>query len=182
MCEFISWKKVTRKDGEIEILFLTHNDIYNTKRGKELQKLAMNSDRISNAIPEDLVGHGAIDFFYKLNGKGVDRECTDFSTPDNFPPVIANAIKAGKFYMLGTPEGLLSKSAWTEYEKIEKPALTGYEKIREAARSEYDKIQRAAWAEYEKIRGPALAEYEKIQREKFWGLFSDVTRRAEQWK
>ena len=33
MCEFISWIK---KDGLT--LYLTHDDIYNTKKGKELQK------------------------------------------------------------------------------------------------------------------------------------------------
>ena len=98
MCDFISWKEITTADGGAEILFLTYEDIYNTKRGRELQKYTTG---------DDFVGHGAIDFYYELNGKGINKECTDFSSPNNFPPVIADAIKAGKFYLLGTPMGLL---------------------------------------------------------------------------
>ena len=99
MCEFISWKEVTTADGkDVEILFLTYDDIYNSKRGRKLQKFT---------TPDDFIGHGAIDFFYDLNGKGIDKECTDFSSPNNFPPIIVDAIKKGKFYLLGTPKALL---------------------------------------------------------------------------
>ena len=101
MCEFISWKEVKTAEGT-EIFFLTYDDIYNTKRGKELRDYTKNDG--------DLIGHGAIDYFYDLKGRGANKECTDFSTPKNFPDQIVEAIKRGKFYLLGAPVGLLLKA------------------------------------------------------------------------
>src|SRR3989304_3431569 len=154
MCVFISWKEVRRTDGATEILFLTYDDIYNSKRGKKLQQ---------HTTPDDFVGHGAIDFFYELDGKGVKKECTDFSSPSKFPVVIAEAIKTGKFYLMGIPLGLLSPSALADYEKIRNPAWADYEKIRKSAWADYEKIENPAWADYEKIENPARADYEKIE-------------------
>src|SRR3972149_210469 len=195
MCVFISWKEVRRTDGATEILFLTYDDIYNSKRGKKLQQ---------HTTPDDFVGHGAIDFFYELDGKGVKKECTDFSSPSKFPVVIAEAIKTGKFYLMGIPLGLLSPSALADYEKIRKSAWADYEKIENPARADYEKIENPAWADYEKIRNPARADYEKIENparadyekiekparadyEKirltaFWELFFIPGNRAEGWR
>jgi len=190
MCNFISWKEI-----DDQILFLTSNDIYNTKRGQELQKH-------TNEV--DFVGHGAIAFFYEIDpNKGTNRECRDFSSPSNFPPVIAEAIKAGKM-SLGVSEQLLTPEAWGEYEKITKPALAEYDKTRLAAWAEYEKIRNAALAKYYKIVKPALAKYEKIrdaaraEYEKicnaalakyektylaaFWTLFSNPLNRPEIWR
>ena len=119
MCEFISW---IEKDKDV--LFLTYNDIYNTKRGKELQVHCKN--------PDDLTGHGAIRFYYSLKN-GTEKECTDFSTPDNFPAEIVKAVKKGLFAGLGVGEGLLTAGAYAEYLKIQQPAYAEYEKIQQAA-------------------------------------------------
>ena len=162
MCVFISWKEVRRTDGATEILFLTYDDIYNSKRGKKLQQ---------HTTPDDFVGHGAIDFFYELDGKGVKKECTDFSSPSKFPVVIAEAIKTGKFYLMGIPLGLLSPSALADYEKIRKSAWADYEKIENPARADYEKIEK-----------PARADYEKIRLTAFWELFFIPGNRAEGWR
>jgi hypothetical protein len=172
MCEFISWKEF-KTDAGTEILFLTYDQIYNSKRGRELQKYT---------TPDDFIGHGAIDFYYELGGKGQNRECTDFSTPGNFPPEIVEAIKAGKFYLMGSPERLLKQSALAEYKKIKQSAYAEYEKIDQPALAEYEKIQQSAYAEYEKIEQPAYAEYKKIKQEKFWELFFVPENRAEVWR
>ena len=102
MCEFISWKEITLASGEVEILFLTNNDVFNTQRGRELQ---------AHTVREDWVGHGAIAFFCGIDCElGRNRECTDFSDPGNFPPVIAAAIKTGRMSGLCDqfPVGLLT--------------------------------------------------------------------------
>jgi len=110
MCEFISWKEM--EDGRI--LFLTSDLIFNSKRGKELQRY--------DGTKEDWLGHGAIQYYFELNGRdGVDRECDDFSSPNNFPPEIVTAIKAGKMrinHLSNTefPRGLVRKPIDEDYD------------------------------------------------------------------
>jgi hypothetical protein len=166
MCDFISWKVVRTADGGMEILFLTYDDIYNTKRGKELQKYT---------IPNDFVGHGAIDFYYGLNGRGTNKECTDFSSPDNFPSIIADAIKMGKFYLMGTPEGLLLPSKrdplYADYEAKCAPLDADYKAKRDPLYADYEakcapldadyKAKRALLdADYKAKRDPLYEDYE----------------------
>lgn len=94
MSEFASW---IEKDDRV--YFLVANQIFNTTRGKALQKYCLSSD--------DYNGHGAIRYYYGFYG-GDNRECTDFSTPNNFPPEIVDAIKKGKFKGVASfPEVLL---------------------------------------------------------------------------
>ena len=138
MCEFVSW---IEKDGKN--YFLTSADLA-SKRGIELREHCGDDD--------DLVGHGALRWFYGGFEGGVQRECTDFSTPLNFPAEIVEAIKAGKFRGMGCPVGLLNDAAWAECVKIVDPA-----------RAERDKIVNAAWAEFDKIVDPARAEYDKVR-------------------
>ena len=186
MCEFISW---IEKDDEV--LFLTGNEVFNTKRGRELQNHCKSKD--------DLTGHGAIRWYFGTDDKpisgGKERECTNFSTPDNFPKQIVRAIKKGQMWGFddATPQELLTNTAWAEYEKITNPARAEYEKIMNTAWVEYEKITNTAWAEYEKIKNTARAEYEKIKNtawaeyEKientaFWNIFADVNNRNPKWR
>jgi len=104
MCHFISWIEMP----DSEILFLD-DDKLATKDRRNLDK-------------RDIIGHGAIREFYQLNNKiGTNKECTDFNNPANFPEVIVEAIKAGKFSKFGVPKGILLKTieskAWKEWEK-----------------------------------------------------------------
>jgi len=167
MCEFVSWIK---KDNTV--IFLTGDDVFHSKRGKELQKYSQD--------PDDLSGHGAIRWFYDFTG-GVDKECTDFTTPDNFPKKIVKAIKSGKMRGLGISKQLLTKQAYAEYKKIERQALAEYEKIWRLAWAEYKKIRRLALAKYEKIEQRAYAEYEKIRQRAFWDLFNNEKNRSKAW-
>lgn len=94
MCERYSW---IEKDGKV--LFLTPADVFDTDRGKAMQKW--------NPRREDWHGHGAIRWFYKLTG-GTDRECTDFRTPNNFPPDLAEAIRDGRMWRFGITDEMLA--------------------------------------------------------------------------
>ena len=119
MCEFISWIEV----GD-ELFFLTDDDI-NSSRGRKLKK------HLGQEYHNDIKGHGAIEWYFDMQGKGVHKECTDFTTPDNFPPEIITAIKGCKFRNIGIAEKLLNKSALAEYEKVRQSAWAEYEKVRQ---------------------------------------------------
>jgi len=106
MCHAIS---AVKKDNHY--LYLTANDVFNTKRGKELQE--------HTPAREDWIGHGACRWFYGKNDApmsgGDDVEFTDLSSPKNFPKEIGKDIKAGKFNGLFVILDLLSKSAQKIY-------------------------------------------------------------------
>ena len=179
MCPFISW--IEHKDN---VYFLDDSKL-NTKQGKEL----LRPEYIS-----DLLGHGAIRHFYsELGYKGIDKECENFTTPNNFPHEIVSAIKKGKFINFGICLNILTQPARAEYEKINQPARAEYEKIKQPAWAEYEKITQSAWAEYgkitqsawaeyEKIKQPAWAEYEKIKQSAFWRIARKKENRINVWK
>jgi hypothetical protein len=102
MCNFLSW---IEKDGEL--FFLTTEDV-ESRRGKDYPDY--------NPCPADILGHGAIRWFYRIEG-GEDKECTDFSTPENFPKELQNAIVRAKFrrWFGPVPIGLLRKPIDDEY-------------------------------------------------------------------
>ena len=92
MCEFPSWVEAGGN-----VYFLTRAQV-DSPQGDILQRRFPGEG--------ELIGHAAIRAYYDLD-TGVNKECTDFSKPDNFPLVIAKAIKNGEFRLFGTPKGLL---------------------------------------------------------------------------
>jgi hypothetical protein len=195
MCDFVSW--IEYKD---EIFFLT-NDCLHTKEGKALKRY------LGNQFREDIKGHGAIRRYFGIpKDKGMNMECTNFSSPKAFPNKIIEAIKDGSLSKICDipPISILTQparaeyekikqSAWAEYKKIEQPARAEYEKIKQSAWAEYEKIEQStwaeykkieqpAWAEYEKIKQSAWAEYEKIEQPAFWELAINPRNRVRGWK
>lgn len=159
MCEFISW---VEKGGKV--YFLTGKKIFHTQKGKKLQEWSGSSD--------DYSGHGAIRYYYGLEqDEGINKECTNFATPTNFPAVIAHSIKKGDMRGLGLGKLLLSKPAWAEYEKV-----------RQQAWAECEKVQQQAFAEYKKAWQQAQAEYEKVEQPAFWDLFAFPENRVPKWR
>jgi len=151
MCEFISW--IEKRD---KVFFLTGKQVFHTRIGKEVIQKQCGLD--------DYTGHGAIRLFYGLEqDEGMDKECTDFSTPDNFPAAIVRAIKKGDMRGLGTAVQLLSELAWVEHERIEQSAWVEYKKIVQPALAKCERIEQSAWVEYKKIVQPALAKCERIE-------------------
>ena len=149
MCEFVSWIEKGRGKTK-KVLFLTCS-LIDSKKGQKLLK---------DISQEDLIGHGAIRRFFGLEqDEGMNKECTDFSSPNNFPATVVKAIKSGEMRGLATSMDLLSASAWAEFQKI----------------------RQSAWAEYEKIEQPALAEFQK-NRQSAWDLFAIPTNRNPAWR
>ena len=199
MCEFISWIEYENKN-----YFLTDKDL-ESKEGKSLIKF------LGNNFQEDIKGHGAIRTYFnggnqELGKKlqwGEDKENTDLSSPDNFPPEIVLAIKEGRMSRIGMSLDLLNDKGKDKYKKITDPALAEYKKIKDQALAEYNKITDPAlaeynkitdpaWAEYNKIKDPALAEYNKIKDQAwaeynkikyqaFWKIFSQKKYRNPLW-
>ena len=101
MCEFISW--VEKED---KVYFLTSKQTM-SPRGKEL-KLRFKGEG-------ELLGHASIRAYFDIVG-GNDKECSDFSTPDNFPQKIVTAVKQGKFSTFPFHKGLLLKPLDEKYE------------------------------------------------------------------
>ena len=170
MCEFISWIEYENKN-----YFLTDKDL-ESKEGKSLIKF------LGNNFKEDIKGHGAIRTYFnggnqELGKKlqwGKEKENTDLSSPDNFPPEIVLAIKEGRMSRIGMSLDLLNDKGKERYNKITDPALAEYKKIKDHALAEYNKITDQAWAEYNKITDPALAEYNKIT-DPAWAEYNKIT-------
>ena len=116
--DFISYIEMPNK----EIRFLTKSMIRNTPRGKELTRYVRVIGEILPCFGHTR-DHGAIEYYYDMKPRqGKHLECTDFSSPDNFPKVIADALKAGDMETtdVAMPEGLLNKEAseaWSNNEE-----------------------------------------------------------------
>ena len=96
MCQFLSWIEKGNK-----VYFLTSKQI-DSPKGEILKKRFRGEG--------ELVGHAAIRAFYDIDD-GKECECSNFTTPANFPDILVRAIKRGDFRGMATPEGLLSKLA-----------------------------------------------------------------------
>ena len=129
MCEFISWIEYEKKN-----YFLTDKDL-ESKEGKSLIKF------LGNNFKEDIKGHGAIRTYFnggnqELGKKlqwGQERENTDLSSPNNFPPEIVLAIKEGRMSRIGMSLDLLNDEGKRKYNKIKDPVLAEYNKITDPA-------------------------------------------------
>ena len=112
MCTFVSWKEY-----EGHGYFLTDADL-RTKAGEKL---------LRPEVRDDLCGHGAIESFWpELKGKGINKECSDFSSPKNFPKEIAKALKTSKMFRLGIPNGLLTATAFAKIFAVKKNRVAAW--------------------------------------------------------
>lgn len=168
MCEFISW---IEKEGQV--FFLTYRDIYRTKRGKELREYCNSA--------YDYIGHGAIRFFYDNFKGGEEKECTAFSTPENFPNEIAQAIKNNEFNGVAPfpfPSALLTKKILM--------SIPTYIPLLRAHKKRVEALEKGTYREWEE----ACAEWEeaylvwaKEETQKIaWNLFRDKQNRTPRWR
>lgn len=106
MCEFVSW--------------INHKGTNYYLKDKDLRGKKFNEFKKYNCNwRDDISGHGTIRFVYpELDGKGSDKECTDFSSPDNFPAEIAASIKNMEMTKFGVAVGSLTSAKRAEYQKI----------------------------------------------------------------
>jgi hypothetical protein len=149
MCEFVSWIEYEGKE-----YFLVNSDL-ETKEGKKL---------LAAPVKDDLCGHGAILAYYpELKGKGIHKECEDFSNPANFPASIVKEIKAGNLSRIGICVDVLTPIAKKQYEKVEATALEQYEKVKATAWEQYKKVEATAWEQYKKVEATAWEQYKKVE-------------------
>ena len=187
MCDFISWKEYKGN-----VYFLQNSDL--------TSKIFNAYKKYNKKWRDDIYGHGAIEYFYpELKGKGVNKECEDFSKLSNFPEEIVDAVKQYKLTRIGYSIELLNNNGKNEYNKIRESAYAEYREIWESAWAEYDKIReeynkirqtalaecnkitQTAWEEYKKIEQPAWEEYNKITQTAMWKLFKNKKYRNKAW-
>jgi hypothetical protein len=91
------------------VLFLTHDDVYKTKKGKELFP-APNGGMFEH--------HSPIRKYFDLKG-GVGKECeyTDLTNPDDLPASLVKAIRGAKFVGIGYSKQLLSEKGIEKFDK-----------------------------------------------------------------
>ena len=192
MCEFVSWV-----EHEDKLYYLTAN-LLNTKEGRDLKKF------LGTAYAVDIKGHGAIEHYFGIKGKHC--ECTDFSSPNNFPAEIVNAMKSGAFRGIGIPDEsqVLTKKAYADYESKRYSIYADYESKRDSLYADYDskrdslyadylskrysiyadyESKRAPlYADYQSKRAPLYADYESKRADLFWDIFMDKKNRVKAWK
>ncbi len=181
MCQFVSW--VERRG---KVYFLTGNQLFHTQKGKEL---------LATISHNNLCGHGTIRAYYGIDaGDGVDKECNNFSSPDNFPTIITEAVKSGRMRGIGFNSRLLSEparvecnkacnAAGDEYNRTWDAAWAMCEKVgRETNKVEHAKVWDAALAGYERVCNAIEAEYAKVCNTIFWDRFAIPENRAGAWR
>ena len=117
MCNFVSTYELSQDEMDsiptIEkgnnVLFLTHDDVYKSKKGKEV---------FGQVPPESLSGHTPIRQYFELKGGvGKEREYTDLGDPDKLPAALVKAIRAGKLVGIGYSKQLLSDDGAEKFDK-----------------------------------------------------------------
>ena len=192
MCEFVSWV-----EHEDKLYYLTAN-LLNTKEGRDLKKF------LGTAYAEDIKGHGAIEHYFGIKGKHC--ECTDFSSPNNFPAEIVKAMKSGAFRGIGIPDEsqVLTKKAYADYESKRDSIYADYESKRDSLYADYQSKRDSLYADYESKRDSIYADYESKRAplyadyeskrdslyadyqskraDLFWDIFMDKNNRARAWE
>ena len=176
MTHFISW---IERDGKN--WFLTKNELNSDKGKKMIQKGILLSELTLLEYFErndDLVGHGAIRYYYNLKG-GCSKKCTDFSDPSRFPAEIAQTLKDGLFEGVGLSLNILTSEAGAEYGKIEQPALVELTNAEKQSRIANSKATHHDWKKYIGIRNQACMEYCKIEKEEeAWSRYESIQQPA----
>jgi len=105
MTEFINWVQ-HGSSTRAKYWYMTFDLIYHTPRGEILQL----------RWPGDggFAGHAAIRSYFELD-TGFSANCSDFTSPDKFPPQIVEAVKEGQFRGVGMSLDLLTKESIERY-------------------------------------------------------------------
>ena len=125
--KFMAWLENPKTK---EVRFMT-KQLLASEEGRNLRRYV----NVTKAItPEVCVtDHGATEFVYDMKPYAwTHKECTDFSTPTNFPKEVAEAIKENRVATEGVevPEGLMNpevkfytpEEGWKKFESRENRA------------------------------------------------------------
>jgi hypothetical protein len=168
MCQYASWKEY-----EGQAYFLTNADL-ETKEGKNL---------LAPDYIVDIKGHGAIEHYYpELKGKGCNKECTDFSSPKNFPPALVKAIIEGRMSRIGIALDVLNEEGKALYDKAIATADKAYDKAIATAYEAYSKAIAPAREAYNKATATAYEAYNKARATAFSAIVTQKKYRTKAWK
>ena len=183
MCEFISW--IERRD---RIYFLTGDQLFRSKKGDEFRR---------TISPDDYCGHGTIRDWYGIDsGDGIDKECSDFSSPANFPHQIVEAIKSNKLRGFPMPQGLLRKPLdydykakwklldddyWAKLKPIDDDYWAKRKPIDDDYKAKLKLLDDDYWAKRKPLDDDYWAKRKPIDDD-YWALFMSPENRAEVWK
>jgi hypothetical protein len=185
MCEFVSWVEKGEK-----VLFLT-DALLDTPKGQLTLK--------EQSDGEDIRGHSAIRFYFGFErDEGKNMECTDFSSPDNFPTAVAKAIKNCEFTKIGTlPDFMFTTNGltkvesnlawreadkvWTEAYKVWEEAYKARDKAYKARDEAYEEAYKV-WTEADKARDKAYKARDEADKTVKWKVFASPENRIEAWR
>lgn len=158
MCHFISW--IRHADG---IFFLTDDEM-KTKKGKDLIEY-LGPDNYW----EDVKGHGAITEYFNFRSfEGIHEELSLFNSPKYLPKIIFEAIKKGKFHLIGRPDtvdNFLVVGAIREYEWLREEIINEREYKIKMSHAKLEDAKHEANSEYDKVVSIALGKYEAFKAE-----------------
>jgi len=180
MCEFLSW--IEKGD---KVYFLTKAQI-DSPQGEAVKKRFPGEG--------ELIGHSAIRAYYDIDG-GKEKEQTDFSSPDNFPKEIIEAILKGKFGYIPVPKGILKKPLDDKYSADQKPLDDKYSADQKLLNDKYSADRKPLddkyWADrkllndkYWADRKPLDDKYwadRKLLNDKYWALIQNPKNRSKNW-
>ncbi len=175
MCEFVSWVERTENNCQ-KIYFLTRKQIFDSPKGDALRKWSGDSN--------DYFGHGAIRFYYDFEG-GVNKECTNFTDPENFPTAIVRAIKQGDMAGFGIiPSGLLLKPLDDKYQADRKSLDNKYQADLKPLDDKYQADRKSLDDKYQADRKSLGDKYQADRKsldDKYWALFAIPKNRNPAW-
>lgn len=179
MREYISWLEHIQTK---EIKFLTADNIFKTKRGQKLRKYTFNKI--------DLIGPQSILWYFDLNYKDwCQRTCTDFSSPDNFPALIAAAIRLGKMNLTSIitnfPQGLLKDDIYHDYivkhEAISVEYLSKFKSLYQKYASKHKVFDDRFIAKCRPLDSVYWAKYRRLSNAQ-WEFFVNPDNRMNVWR
>jgi hypothetical protein len=190
MCHFISWTEIKqetpsdspfydRKRG-VKLYYIT-GDCLKDSRGVELRK------HLGDKFDEDVVGHGAIDFYWGLNEKGKRVDFTNFSSPEGLPDKIRKDLLSGAFRGMPITSSIPAMNSTlcdAALEKCNEVCDDAFEERNRicATACNFTISEADSWKKYERVCDAALRRYNRICTTTFWKLFLKKKNRIKEWK
>jgi len=197
VCDFVSWLE----DEKGNIYFATSN-LLQTKEAKQLVKEMYDN----NFYHEDIKGHGFLKAYWPELKNPKQCECTDLSSPKNFPAEIIKQIKLGnmRFCLPKEPGQLLLKKASADYQAKCNPLDADYQAKCNPLDADYQAERDALYADwqakcnplyanwqakceplyadYQAKCKPLYADWQAKCVELFWIIFDNPKNRKKEWR
>ncbi len=187
----ISWIELNGK-----VHYITYKDL-KTERGKELMNRLRRNLGTYDTDNDIYFDRDSIVWYHILKNKGEYKDESDFSSPDNFPQEIVEAIKHGEFKLVTLCPDILNLEAriayskdliklYTEHKLVVGPAEIRYEYYTDELSKEspetYRKLSKDAYAEFLNIRMKSERKLAEQEQDLFWSTAINPANRKDVWK